>query len=37
MTFARASKREKGKLKVGVDIPSPDEIKAILASLTGMV
>ncbi len=30
-----AAKREKGKLKVGVDIPSPDEIKAILAHAKG--
>ena len=30
-----AEKREKGKLKVGVDIPSPDEIKAILANAKG--
>ena len=30
-----AEKREKGKLKVGVDIPSPDEIKAILAHAKG--
>jgi integrase len=27
----RAEKRQKGKLKVGVHIPTPDEIKAILA------
>jgi integrase len=26
-----AQKRQKGKLKIGVDIPTPDEIKAILA------
>jgi integrase len=30
-----AEKREKGKLKVGVDIPSPDEVKAILAAAKG--
>jgi integrase len=30
-----AEKREKGKLKVGTDIPSPDEIKAILAQAKG--
>ena len=28
---ARADKRQKGKLKVGVDFPAPDEIRAILA------
>ena len=28
-------KRGKGKLKVGVDIPAPDEIKRILAAATG--
>jgi integrase len=32
---ARADKRQKGKLKVGVDIPSPDEIRAIIAVLDG--
>ena len=32
---ARADKRQKGKLKVGVDIPSPDEIRAIVAHLEG--
>jgi integrase len=31
----KAEKRQKGKLKVGVDIPSPDEIKAILAYAKG--
>ena len=31
----RADKRQRGKLKVGVDIPSPDEIRAIIASLEG--
>ena len=30
-----AEKREKGKLKVGVDIPTPDEIKTILAHANG--
>jgi integrase len=30
---ARADKRQRGRLKVGVDIPSPDEIRAIIASL----
>jgi integrase len=30
---ARADKRQKGKLKVGVDIPSPDEIRAIIGHL----
>ena len=28
-------KRQKGKLKVGVDIPAPEEIKAIIAHLSG--
>ena len=32
---ARADKRQKGKLRVGVDIPSPDEIRAIIAHLEG--
>jgi integrase len=32
---ARADKRQKGKLKIGVDIPSPDEIRAIIACLDG--
>jgi integrase len=32
---ARADKRQKGKLKIGVDIPSPDEIRAIIAHLDG--
>jgi len=31
----QAEKRHKGKLKIGVDIPSPDEIRAIVASCTG--
>ncbi len=31
----RADKRQKGKLKVGVDIPAPDEIKAIIANAKG--
>jgi integrase len=29
----RADRRQKGKLRVGVDIPKPDEIKAIIANL----
>jgi integrase len=32
---ARADKRQKGKLKVGVDIPSPDEIRALVNVLDG--
>ena len=32
---ARADKRQKGRLKIGVDIPSPDEIRAIVAHLDG--
>jgi integrase len=31
----RQERRHKGKLKVGVDIPAPAEIKSFLASLTG--
>jgi integrase len=31
----QAEKRQKGKLKVGIDLPSPDEIKCIIASLKG--
>jgi integrase len=31
----RADKRQKGKLKIGVDIPSPDEIRKIIPHLTG--
>jgi integrase len=31
----KAEKRQKGKLKVGVDIPTPDEISAILAHAKG--
>jgi integrase len=31
----RAEKRAKGKLKVGVDIPKPEEIRAILAKAEG--
>lgn len=31
----RAERRQKGKLKVGVDIPRPDEIKAIVGALSG--
>jgi integrase len=30
-----ADRRQKGKLKIGVDIPSPDEIRAIIAKLNG--
>ena len=32
---ARADKRHKGKLKLGVDIPTPDEVRAILDVLVG--
>jgi integrase len=32
---ARADRRQKGKLQVGVDIPTPDEIRAILAAPLG--
>lgn len=31
----RAAKRAKARLRVGVDIPSPDEVKAILGALRG--
>jgi integrase len=31
----RVEKRQKGKLKVGVDIPTPDEISTILSHATG--
>jgi len=31
----RADRRQKGKLKVGVDIPTPDEIKALIPYLSG--
>ena len=31
----QADKRQKGKLKIGVDIPAPDEIRAIIAHLSG--
>jgi integrase len=31
----RAEKRAKGKLKIGVDIPSPDEIRKIIGALRG--
>jgi integrase len=31
----RAERRQKGKLKVGVDIPAPDEIRAIVGALEG--
>lgn len=30
-----AEKRQKGKLKIGVDIPTPDEIKAIITTVEG--
>jgi integrase len=29
---ARAAARQKGKLRIGIDIPSPDEIRAIIAA-----
>lgn len=32
---ARAEKRAKGRLRVGVDIPSPEEIKSVLGVLAG--
>ncbi|MBD8555525.1 site-specific integrase [Rhizobium sp. CFBP 8762] len=32
---SRQEKRQKGRLKVGVDIPTRDEVKALLGSLTG--
>ena len=31
----RAERRQRGKLKVGVDIPSPDEIRTIIGHLDG--
>jgi integrase len=31
----RADKRQRGKLRIGVDIPSPNEIRAIIAHLKG--
>jgi integrase len=31
----RADRRQKGKLKIGVDIPSPDEIRAFISALSG--
>jgi integrase len=31
----RADRRAKGRLKVGIDIPSREEIRAILAALQG--
>jgi integrase len=34
-TAAKADKRAKGKLKIGVDIPTPQEIKAIIGALEG--
>ena len=32
---AHADRRQKSKLKIGVDIPTPDEIRAIIAHLSG--
>ena len=32
---ARATKRQKRKLKIGVDIPAPDEVRAIVSALSG--
>jgi integrase len=32
---AHADKRQKGKLKIGVDIPTPDEIRALLSAPCG--
>src|SRR5262249_20696352 len=31
----KAERRQKGKLKVGVDIPTPDEIRAVIGKLQG--
>lgn len=31
----KAERRQKGKIKVGVDIPTPDEIRAIIGALKG--
>jgi integrase len=31
----KAERRQKGKLKVGIDIPTPDELRAIIAHLRG--
>jgi integrase len=31
----RAERRQKGRLKIGVDIPTPDEIRAIITNLGG--
>ncbi len=31
----RADKRQRGKLRIAVDIPSPDEVRAIIAQLDG--
>lgn len=31
----RAAKRAKGKIKVGVDIPAPEEVKALIGALMG--
>src|SRR4029077_5394016 len=32
---ARSEKRRRGKLKVGIDIPSPDEIRTLIGQLDG--
>jgi integrase len=32
---ARADKRQRGKLKIGVDIPAPEEIRTLIAHLSG--
>jgi integrase len=32
---ARADKRQRGKLKIGVDIPAPDEVRTIISHLEG--
>jgi integrase len=34
-TDAHAEQRQRGRLKIGVDIPSPDEIRALIAKLDG--
>jgi integrase len=31
----RADRRQKGRLKIGIDIPAPDEIKALIPKLEG--
>ena len=33
---ARSDKRQRGKLKIGIDIPTPAEISAIIAQLSGI-